>query len=102
MSATFLLTESFISKSLTWNYFFKIFRCHNHFKKIINFIIDYKAFELLENKNNLRLSVSIRWMNLKQQIALIDMSLDVAIDLNWLYPERVLENKIINYKYNED
>lgn len=41
-------------------------------------------------------------MNLKQQIALIDMSLDVAIDLKWLYPESVLENKIINYKYNED
>lgn len=88
MSATFLLTESFKAKSLTWNSFLKYSDAIIILKRLL-----IKAFELLENKNNLRLSVSIRWMNFK---------LDVAIDLNWLYPESVLENKIINYKYNED
>lgn len=97
MSATFLLTESFIAKSLTWNSFLKYSDAIIILKRLL-----IRAFEFLENKNNLRLSVLIRWMNLKQQIALIDLSLDVAIDLNWLYPESVLENKIINYKYNED
>lgn len=58
-----------------------------------------KAYELLDKT---MFSVSILWMNLKQQIALINISLDVAIDLKWLYPENALENKITNYYYNED
>lgn len=53
-----------------------------------------KAYELLEKTI---FSVSILWMNLKQQIALINISLDVAIDLKWLYPENALEKKITNY-----
>lgn len=53
-----------------------------------------KAYELLDKTV---FSVSILWMNLKQQIALINISLDVAIDLKLLYPENALENKITNY-----
>lgn len=30
------------------------------------------------------------------------MLFDVVIDLNWFYFESVFENKIINYKFNED